>query len=1165
MWWQSAAPRPPRSAPAAADAARGRFKAPNADDAAEWIEQILHRRNHFRHRGGSSDSSDSDDSGGRSRKKSKKKKKAKKARKPVPKPTPRRRMTAANFTDSEEDSVDSDDSDSDRRRRGAGRHGGKHPARTKPEPSGGGSDTSSMASDISLSDSEMSVPPPPELEGWLAKRSPSKFKKWQDRYFKLENGTLYYLSSEDAAEHSGAIEVRKISMVREAEGSKTRKKFEVVSPYRTFSLKAATRADMRRWVQTLRSAMEHERLYGKSKPSKSKKSAGADDDTSSDDSDDDDELDDPSYPVWLREFLRSSDEEQILSIQSTLNGVFVDTDGDLTKVTNAATTLVEDLEDKAAECKGRKQFVALSTHVRFYHMKLVAEVSYFTSADEMKKLSPEQLVRLLDWIRAYELTRRRVLKGVPAELVETLPPFDLVDDAKTLVNRYMELMGPQLEKYVLQIARNVSSSGLKGVEMKTKKRLGTNAPQDLFNLLNENLTVAKEGGSLALQRKLLCAVMANVCNYQLNVVFDIEGRMEAAKQAAKRKKETGQQDGPVPVEMDYVCAIVNDTGVILDHIELLETSFGPAVDPTLIDSDSESDEEASGDAKDEDAEGDLVAIRSDIPRAKKELIKGALKACDVLIDIVLQDVQELLDQLFFPYPDWVRGEHMMEIAATVADYFTDFRDFLDNYFFQRLVVKALEKLSLLYVQKLFATAGKKGSVKSLVKRRFGKAFALDVEERGGLWRLERDIQELRDECFAKVLDEGLVDKGLHVLMTAKDFLSIPLGPDGSDAELIQRLTDEMVMLRSHSAFVYMVFEQCVNIRGDLTPQQRRALTGRAQRALVITGEPPDPFSMASIVANDEVSSQLISEKLHRRIYEKMFGLEEPQAKADKLFADDMLKMTAAAEQAKAVASGKEITRTLSLADFLSGGDTEGPGLALGSGSVVAGGAGGSGGGPQSMSLAAFAAPALNEADEHSDDASTASPQDVDAGMKELDALLEEDGSDLSTVTASIDEDAPAADASTDSSDSDSDVDTGKKSAAEQLVARKLAAQKAGGGGKHNAVAAAESSDSSSDSDSSTARRKMKRSTSSRKTPAKKGKRRGRGRSDSDSSADSSSSDNSIDNRKRGGRSGKPSKAVRASAAKRKTRRPAADSASDVSDSDLDIEPVGSGGCGCAVQ
>ena len=41
-------------------------------------------------------------------------------------------------------------------------------------------------------------------------------------------------------------------------------------------------------------------------------------------------------------------------------------------------------------------------------------------------------------------------------------------------------------------------------------RVGTNSPTDLFNLMSEHLKIARKGGSLTLQRRLLSCVMSEV-------------------------------------------------------------------------------------------------------------------------------------------------------------------------------------------------------------------------------------------------------------------------------------------------------------------------------------------------------------------------------------------------------------------------------------------------------------------------------------------------------------------------------------------------------------------------------------------------------------------------------------------------------------------------------
>jgi hypothetical protein len=59
------------------------------------------------------------------------------------------------------------------------------------------------------------------------------------------------------------------------------------------------------------------------------------------------------------------------------------------------------------------------------------------------------------------------------------------------------------------------------VKLKVGTRIGTDCPTDLFSLMSEHLKIAKAGGSLALQRRLLSLLMVQFARYGTEVMLHI--------------------------------------------------------------------------------------------------------------------------------------------------------------------------------------------------------------------------------------------------------------------------------------------------------------------------------------------------------------------------------------------------------------------------------------------------------------------------------------------------------------------------------------------------------------------------------------------------------------------------------------------------------------------
>ncbi|GMH61072.1 hypothetical protein TrLO_g14681 [Triparma laevis f. longispina] len=96
------------------------------------------------------------------------------------------------------------------------------------------------------------------FEGWLWKKSPSKWVKYQERYCLLSRGVLsYYKSSEPGKPAQGAVSMSSCQYIRLFEDSPACVEFEVkVSSGRTFLFKAETPHNCAAWVQALKDAKQ---------------------------------------------------------------------------------------------------------------------------------------------------------------------------------------------------------------------------------------------------------------------------------------------------------------------------------------------------------------------------------------------------------------------------------------------------------------------------------------------------------------------------------------------------------------------------------------------------------------------------------------------------------------------------------------------------------------------------------------------------------------------------------------------------------------------------------------------------------------------------------------------------------------------------------------------
>lgn len=225
-----------------------------------------------------------------------------------------------------------------------------------------------------------------------------------------------------------------------------------------------------------------------------------------------------------------------------------------------------------------------------------------------------------------------------------------------MVDRYIDVMAPKLRQITEGVLGKLSAQKESLVRQNAGGRLGTTSPADLFNLMSVHLTVAKKGGSLTLQRRLLSRFMGEISNYAGTVLFDVMEYWRAS---------------PRDADIDFVTACINDCGTMMDLLEQLEADFAPALaqvaeaagfelrrieslgDAGFPGSGGGTDRSGGGaggsgsideadefDREEEErAREDLAAIAQDIPRARAELLKCGSQLTGVLMDIIAYDLQ----------------------------------------------------------------------------------------------------------------------------------------------------------------------------------------------------------------------------------------------------------------------------------------------------------------------------------------------------------------------------------------------------------------------------------------------------------------------------------------------------------------------------------------------
>jgi len=145
---------------------------------------------------------------------------------------------------------------------------------------------------------------------------------------------------------------------------------------------------------------------------------------------------------------------------------------------------------------------------------------------------------------------------------ENRPGSVLRETRRDMVAKYVHVMAPKLRNITDGVLRSLFEKGDAMVRRGLGGRIGTDCPTDLFSLMSEHLKLAKSGGSLSLQRKLLSLLMGEVASYGSQVLWHVSEMWRTH---------------PADVSIDFVIAAINDAGTMMDLLEQLEADFAPAL------------------------------------------------------------------------------------------------------------------------------------------------------------------------------------------------------------------------------------------------------------------------------------------------------------------------------------------------------------------------------------------------------------------------------------------------------------------------------------------------------------------------------------------------------------------------------------------------------------
>jgi len=476
--------------------------------------------------------------------------------------------------------------------------------------------------------------------------------------------------------------------------------------------------------------------------------------------------------------------------------------------------------------------------VQMFDLKFLQALSPLTTGSTPSRLNPLQLLQVIDCVEGFLKVRLNAVGSLSLAAQENRPGQVLRETRRDLIVQYLEIMAPKLQGITDKMLRKLLEGKENLVTLNVNNRVVTNCPADFFSLMSEHLKIARQGGSLTLQRKLLSLLMAEIARYSGQVLLSVMEECRATFDT---------------LSVDFVTACINDAGTMLDLLEQLEADFGPALAKASQDAGSDlqrmetrigaamTDEKDEFDREEEEhAREDLAAIEQDIPRARSELLKCGTQLTGVLLDIIQKDLAEPLNKLFTTV--WDRENVVSALCHTAKDYLFEQQSLLDSYWHEKLVgwvlaaVVANYTLRLVNPDNVGRVLGADFAAKHRYAGGFGKgggmlssAFGLTSDRKK---KMTEDEIELRS-IFAPFLPPENFTLILQAMHQAVEMLT-------AEPEIFGDVCE--AALRQHpvvSVEVFLVAEKAIALREDMNKAEKRRILEETKKLLLTYGQPLD--------------------------------------------------------------------------------------------------------------------------------------------------------------------------------------------------------------------------------------------------------------------------------------------------------------------------------------
>jgi hypothetical protein len=328
------------------------------------------------------------------------------------------------------------------------------------------------------------------LERYMGDRgSKIGIDRWRERYCKLENGVVYTYVTDKSEAYRSAIPLKDLTWIRWSSDYNRGRVLELLPSVlkgdgkKSLLLRASSSKVATHWLNALR--LSHVACR-----------AGIFSRKDDDDMIYDDEDENPKS--WLEHFDSSTSPERLEAVFASFKKLndasaeCLDKSSSIENVVRYASELLGDLYDIAIECNRVDRLDVLKFYCKYYHLQLISVTEQHVHNPSI--LTSADLLKLIRFMGDYESTLNGVLEN-SKDILDSLgiDPYEMEGDYQNLIERYVEISRPKIQKFFDRICDNmlqsqISKSSLKsmdGVSLFNENEFGqiyTLAPVDMFNV-----------------------------------------------------------------------------------------------------------------------------------------------------------------------------------------------------------------------------------------------------------------------------------------------------------------------------------------------------------------------------------------------------------------------------------------------------------------------------------------------------------------------------------------------------------------------------------------------------------------------------------------------------------------------------------------------------------